>query len=302
MRRGQWRHWRPDGWNKSMSGQTVLAEDIFLRVSSRLQKIRFNRRKWRKTQDFTELNALIDGARGHAIGLEKQHAFRFELAAAWLYALVLQAPRAAVAQEAMDEHPHGYHNKEHRLYELIDFNDAFDSAVIALPQELLPHFAARAKVLMDEMCQKVGTRCFSNEQYHAIVHGLSREIAVYLGVKKEGFEAELTNRRDDAFGIDMRILDPKTMKSVNVDIKTRSSYFYRIKELEREGRLSEEGFLMADRNGFTAVMNGHGSEQRQVVTWRIDHAVLGDVVDFQFADTKLLAETLRVIMLRYGEK
>ena len=58
---------------------------------------------------------------------------------------------------------------------------------------------------------------------------------------------------------------------------------------------------MAERNGFTAVMNGRGAEQRRVVTWRIDHEVLGDVVDFRFRDTKLLAETAEAIILRYGE-
>ena len=285
-----------------MAQQTaVTAIEVFAIVERRLREVAISKRSWRKYQDFTELNGYIDGARGHAVGLDKQQTSSIERAEAWLYALALQAPRAAVAQEEMDKHPHGYHNKERRLYELIDFNDAFDSTILAMPRELLPHVRERVQALCELMCERAGTRCFSAQEYEAIMHGLSREIAVYLGLQKEGFEVEMTNRREDAFGIDLRIIDPKNLKEVNVDIKTRSSYHYRIHDLYRQGRLSEEGLLMADRNGFTAVMNGHGQEQKRVVTWRIDHAVLGEVVNFEFEETKMLGETARAIMLRYGE-
>ncbi len=300
MRYGLWRRWRPTG--NIVAGQTaVSAIEVFAIVERRLRAVAISKRAWRKHQDFTELNGLIDGARGHAVGLDKQQAPSIERAEAWLYALALQAPRAAVAQEEMDKHPHGYHNKEKRLFELIDFNDAFDSTIIAMPRELLPHVRERVHTLCNLMCERAGSRAFSDVEYEAIMHGLSREIAVFLGLQKEGFEVEMTNRREDAFGIDMHIIDPKNMKEVNVDIKTRSSYHYRVHELFREGRLSEEGLIMADRNGFTAVMNGHGQEQKQVVTWRIDHAVLGEVVNFEFEDTKMLGETARAIMLRYGQ-
>lgn len=279
----------------------VSSLEVFALVEQRLRKVGISKRAWRKHQDFSELDSYIDGARGHAIGLDKEHAPSIERAEAWLYALALQAPRAAVAQEEMDKHPHGYHNKEHRLFELIDFNDAFDSAILALPRELLPHVKERVKSLCDFMCNKVGTRCFSDEQYHAIVHGLSREIAVYLGLQKEGFHVEMSSRREDAFGIDMIFTDPKSMRTVGVDIKTHSAYHYRVQVLFREGRLSEEGLLMAERNGFTAVMNGRNDEQRRVVSWRIDHEVLGEVVNFEFEETKRLGETARAIVLRYGE-
>jgi hypothetical protein len=152
------------------------------------------------------------------------------------------------------------------------------------------------------MCQKAGTRCFSDEQFHAITRGLSREIAVFIGLQDEGYHVEMTSRRDDAFGIDMLVLDPNTMKQVAVDIKTRSSYHYRIHELYREGRLSEEGLLMAERNGFTTVINGRGKESRQVTTWRIDDELTGEIIDFRFKDTQRLRETAQVLLLRYGEK
>lgn len=297
----RWRRFRP----RNQQGMETAAQpswtDLYLSVANRLQKIKISRRKWRKKQDLSQLDTLIEGARGHAIGLEKQGASQYERAEAWLYALILQAPRAAVAQESIDSKPNGYRDKDQRLFQLIDFNDAFDSTVLALSEEMLPEFAERAKRFMDAMCKKVGTRSFSNEQYDAIVRGLSREIAVYLGAQKEGFEVEMTNRHDDAFGIDMRIIDPKTMHAVNIDIKTRSSYYYRVEQLAREGRLSEEDLLMADRNGFTAVMNGRDEQRRRVVTLRIDYKVLGEVVDFRFEDTSALGHLLRVIVLRYGE-
>lgn len=297
---GHWRRWRPEN-NAAFAGRALSSFELFARVTARLKKVDISKRSWRKHQDFTELNSYIDGARGHAIGLDKQGALSLERAEAWLYALALQAPRAAVAQQEMDKHPHGYHSKEHRLYELIDFNDAFDSAILALPRDLLPGVKEHIRRLCDAMCEKAGTRCFADEEYQAIVHGLSREIAVYLGLEDEGYHIEMTSRREDAFGIDMKILSPKTLKQVAVDIKTRSSYYYRVQQLHREGRLSEEGLLMAERNGFTAVMNGRGQEQRRVVTWRIDHEVLGEVVDFRFETTRRLAEEAQMILLRYGE-
>lgn len=297
---GHWRRFRPQN-NEAFSGAALTPLELFSLVFARLKKVDISKRSWRKYQDFTELDSYIDGARGHAIGLDKQNAPAFERAEAWLYALVLQAPRAAVAQSEMSKHPHGYHNIEHRLYELIDFNDAFDAAILAMPRDLLPHIQERIRDMCDFMCKKAGTRCFTDEEYEAIVHGLSREIAVYLGLEDKGYHVEMTNRRDDAFGIDLVILDPKTMKQVAVDIKTRSSYHYRVQELHREGRLSEEGLLMAERNGFTAVMNGHGQQQRRVVTWRIDHEVLGELVNFRFESTRMLAEQAQMILLRYGE-
>ncbi len=299
MMSGHWRRWRPKN-NRAFSGTALTSFELFAKVMARLKKVDISKRSWRKHQDFTELDSYIDGARGHAVGLDKEGASGVERAEAWLYALALQAPRAAVAQHAMDKHPHGYHNKEHRLYELIDFNDAFDSAVLALPSDLRSHVKEQIKNMCDYMCEKAGTRCFSDEEYQAITHGLSREIAVYLGLVEEGYHVEMANRHEDAFGIDMRIIDPKTLKTIAVDTKTRSSYHYRVQELHREGRLSDEGLLMAERNGFTAVMNGRGSEQRRVVTWRIDHEVLGEVVDFQFEDTRRLAEEIRSILFRYG--
>lgn len=296
MSRIGWRRWRPKSQIAVVQKHDDFEDDPFVVVHQRLQKVSFKGRIWKRDHDFRVLNELVEHAKSAA-----QQAGSVQRAEAWLYALALQAPRAAVAQESMDEHPHGYHNKEARLFELIDFNDAFVAAVLALPKPTLPRATLAIKHLCELACKKAGTRCFADEQFQAIVHGLSREIAVYLGLKQEGYEVEMTNRISDAFGIDMRVTEPKRLATVNVDIKTRSSYHYRIEELRREGRLTEETFLMADRNGFAAVYNGHGDERVKVVVWRIDHDVLGNVVNFAFEDTTALAMQMKNIMLAASE-
>ncbi|HMR72752.1 MAG TPA: hypothetical protein PKD68_01960 [Candidatus Saccharibacteria bacterium] len=291
MSKIHWRRWRPRGSMRYSTVQKSSTDetDPFVIVHQRLKNQPLGRSFWKRTHDFRILNQLIDES--------KAIAGRTNSAADWLYALTLQAPRAAVAQEAMDAHPHGYRNKEARLFELIDFNDAFVATILALSKPMLPRATLEIKRLLEEACKKAGTRCFSDEQYQAIVHGLSREIAVYLGLQQEGYDAVMSNRADDAMGVDMRVTDPSAHHTVNVDIKTRSSYHYRIEQLRREGRLSEDAFLMADRDGFAVVYNGHGADKIKVVVWRIDHEVLGTVIDFSFKDTYRLAEQMNVIMV-----
>lgn len=295
---GHWRRWRPQN-NEAFSGTALTSLELFARVAQRLRAAHISKRAWRKKQDLRPLTTLVDAARAEAYKLQKRPVEQLQVAEAWLYALALSAPQAAVAQEEMDKHPHGYHNKEHRLFELIDFNDAFVASVLALPHDMLPHAEQWIRQLCDLTCQRAGTRRFSDEQYSAIVRGLSREIAVYLGVQKEGFEAEMTSRRVDAFGIDMRITDPKTLQSINVDLKTRSAFHYRIHNLQREGRLSEEALIMADRNGFTRVYNGHDGQKVPVVIWRIDEEEVGEIVDFTLERTDGLARMLRDIFARH---
>ena len=83
-------------------------------------------------------------------------------AATWFALLVLQTPRAVQAQQKMDEHPHGYHDKEARLYELIDFNDAYVSTVLALSGAELKGFADTVKQELARFCQSVHSQMFSD--------------------------------------------------------------------------------------------------------------------------------------------
>lgn len=214
----------------------------------------------------------------------------------WCVALILQAPRAAVAQEQMDKHPRGYHNKQERLFELIDFNDTYVSAVLSLPEQGIATFADEAKKAMDEFCKQLRTRCFSNEQFEAITHGLSREIAVYRGAKREGYGVHMTNRVDDALGIDMVITDPGTGQSINVDVKTHSAFYYRLRDLTREGRLTTEEAAHAEDVGYAWIVNGDESRQERIVLFRLDQQTYGNIQNFTLESTTILGQKLTEIM------
>lgn len=259
-------------------------------------------RRWRRQPDVQFLKPLIEQAKKDAEETESSDALSGAKAWHWLRALVLQAPQAALAQGQMDKHPHGYGARGERLYELIDFNDAFVSTVLALDEPLLAGFADEAKRLMDWFCKRVGVRGFSNEQYEAIVQGLSREIAVYLGVQKEGLQAHMTSRASDALGVDMVISDPASGKSVNVDCKAPSAYRHRIYDLLREGRLNGEEVTAAETLGYIAEMNGHGREKTEVVIWRLERERYGEIAGFHFSNTAELGRVIRAILGTYGTR
>ena len=160
----------------------------------------------------------------------------------------------------------------------------------------------QAQRLMDWFCKRVGVRSLSDEQYTAIVRGLSREIAVYRGVRAEGFDSHMTSRTSDALGIDMVITDAKTGKYVNIDCKAPSAYRHRVYDLLREGRLTEEEVTAAEMLGYIGEMNGHGSERTEVIVWRIEKERYGEIAAFSFPDTAALGQTIRAILNTYGVK
>ncbi len=211
--------------------------------------------------------------------------------------VVLQAPRAALAQDEMDAHKHGYHDRNKRLFELIDFNDSFVDAVLAQPPDKLPHFAQHIKHQMLTFSKHYKLPSFSDEQYEAIVRGLSREIAVFLGAQLEGYEVHMTSRAADAFGVDMVVFDPESGKTVNIDCKTPSAFRHRLGELVHEGRISEDDFYTADENDFVTVTNHHDNREIRVTTMCIRPEHLGEIVDFQFVDTNKLGELIRKILI-----
>ncbi len=214
----------------------------------------------------------------------------------WCVALILQAPRAAVAQEQMDRHPHGYRAKQERLFELIDFNDTYVSTVLSMPEEEIATFADEAKKAMDEFCKQLRSRCFSNEQYEAITHGLSREIAVYRGAAREGYQVRMTNRVDDAFGIDMVITDRETGQSINIDVKTHSAFYYRLRDLMREGRLTTEDAAHAEDAGYAWIVNGDELRQERIVLFRLDQQTYGNIQHFTLESTTILGQKINEIM------
>ena len=282
---------------KQQGGVRSLYEDVQMSLRN---EVPIASRRWRGQVSVDHLKPLIEQAKREANTTENSHALSGAKAWHWLRALVLQAPQAALAQGQMDKHPHGYKARGTRLYELIDFNDAFVSTVLALDEPLLHGFSDEAKRLMDWFCKRVGVRGFSNEQYEAIVQGLSKEIAVFRGVQIEGLDAKMTSRTSDALGIDMVISDPNSGKMVNIDCKSPSAYRHRIYDLLREGRLSEEEVTAAEMLGYIGEMNGHGGERTEVIVWRIDRERYGDIRAFSFASTAVLGQTIRAILETYG--
>lgn len=259
------------------------------------------RNRWRRHTDFEYLRPHITTAKQRA-WIAEQGSDADATARAWLRAVALQTPHAALAQTQMDRHKHSFHNKSERLMELIDFNDAYVAAVLAMPADQLHDFNNDVRWLIDWFCKRVGAWTFSNEQFEAITHGLSREIAVYNAVRTAGFVAKMTNRSEDAFGIDMHISDTTTNRRINVDTKTTAAFHYRLIELLSEGRLSDADIELAEQRGYTAVYNSnHEGERVRVVLWRIDHATLGQIQDFAFERTESLIIELGEIMNAYGE-
>ncbi len=198
--------------------------------------------------------------------------------------LIVQAPRAARAQAQMDAHKHGYHNREKRLFELIDFNDTFVDAVLALAPHERPGFAQRLYADIRKFSKQAGASVLSDEQYDAIVRGLSREIAVYLAARQLNYEARMTSRTDDALGIDMIITNAKTRNQLNIDCKTPSAFRYRLEDLVKEGRITDDELLKADEEDYITVVNRHNNERIPVTIVCIRPERLGEIKDFEFSD------------------
>lgn len=202
--------------------------------------------------------------------------------------LIAQTPRAAKAQIEMDRHKHGYHHREKRLYELIDFNDTFVSYVLATPHRQLPGLAERLHQDMVEFCRRLGTTMLTDVQFEAITKGLSREIAVYRGALHQGFKARMTSRSEDAFGIDMVITDTESGKQLNIDCKTPSAFRHRLEDLVKEGRLEDDDVVIADEQGYVTIAQYRNNEAVPVTLFCILPDRLGEIVDFTFDDTSRL--------------
>ena len=234
-----------------------------------------------------DANRLIEKHR--RLGLP---ATKLEQQATFHWLLILQTPRAALAQAQMDAHNRGYHNREKRLFELIEFNDTFVSYVLATPHVQLPGLADRLKQDMTDFCRKLRTPMFSDEQYDAIVRGLAREIAVYRTARYHGFDVRMTSRADDAFGIDMIITQPETGKVLNVDCKTPPSFRHRMEDLVHHGRISENDLRRGDADGFLTVMQHRDNETVPVTLFCILPDRLGEISDFTFDEPEKLKVAL----------
>ncbi|MBC7764281.1 hypothetical protein H7Y29_01055 [Microbacteriaceae bacterium] len=225
---------------------------------------------------------------------------RTNLAHDGMVALLAQAPRASLAQIQMDQHPYGYRNKHERLYELIDFNDTLVSTVQVLGNSERLRFDAATKEAADRVCKRVGAPCFTNDQWSAIIRGLTREIAVYWAAKNAGFDAVMTSRAQDALGIDLQIRDPETRRYINVDVKTPSAFRHRLLRLVQEERMSPREQLIADEKSYAIQINGHGSQRAEIVLLCILPDLFGDLADFRFVDENPMRERLNMLIQHHG--
>ena len=217
-----------------------------------------------------------------------------------LTALLAQAPRAVLAQLQMDKFPHGYRNKEERLFELIDFNDTLVATILLLDDRRREQFSDRAKQAADRICQRVGVPRFSNEQWTAIVRGLTREVAVFLAAKDSGFNAFMTDRAHDALGIDVQVQDPEDGRYINIDVKTPSSFRHRMEELVHENRLTEKELIEGDRRSYIVEYTGHGNHKLPVIVLCILPDIFGDLADWRFVNPEPMHAVLNQLIREHG--
>lgn len=214
--------------------------------------------------------------------------------------LVLQAPGAAEAQRQMDKHHGGYKNREKRLFELIDFNDAFVDTVLALDTETLNGFTDRCRAEIDTFCRECGIESFDDEQFDAIVHGLSREIAVYHGALELGYRVRMTSRVMDSKGVDMIVTDPETKKSLNIDVKTHSAFHFRLLDLQHQRRIDEQKRLDCELAGYCSITNGRNQQAVDTMLLRVATDRLGPIHHYRFVNTEEFSRLLRDAMKNEG--
>ncbi len=217
-----------------------------------------------------------------------------------LVALLAQAPRAVLAQLQMDQFPHGYRNKQERLFELIDFNDTLVGVILALDDAHRQLFAEAVKQAADRICKRVGAPCFTNEQWTAIIRGLTREVAVYLAATEHGFDAWLTDRVHDALGVDMQVRDPESGRYINIDVKTPSSFRHRMEQLVHENRLTERELLHGDQQNYIIEHNGRGKRRVEVVVLCILPDLFGELADWHFVNPAPMRDMLNKLIREHG--
>lgn len=278
-------------WQQFRPGRVTRyhqVDDVFTRASDLVYDLPVPKRKFWIRKNYSPLNPMI------ASMLFQAQSERS--AEHYIAALVLQAPRAVMAQRRMDGHPNGMHDKHRRIDELIAFNDTYVSLILSLRDDDRDQANDRLKQLMDRFCKHLKAPCFNNDQWQAITHGLSREIAVYRTAKELGYNVQMTSRQQDAMGVDMVITDSRRDRSINLDIKTRSSFHFRLKDLTNEGRVSEMQREAAEHAGFCMVVNGHGDEAVHTTLLRIDEETYGRVVSFRLERPQALAAKLDEIL------
>lgn len=289
----KWQRFRPRERRGALDDVTVYEQDtIYSRARSIVAEAMHDARSLRP--DWS-LKKVVRAARSVRERSEKNRLPEYFLAA-----LILQTPNAVRAQAEMDKRHGGYNNRQARLFELIDFNDTFVDTVLSLDEALLSDFNQRLWHELEIFCSSQRVNNFTPKQFDAIVHGLSREIAVYRGAKKEGYIVRMTSRSQDAMGVDMIITDPETKKSIAIDVKTHSSFRWRLIELQRRRRLDEEKRLQCELAGFCTLRNGKGDNAVDTVLFRVATDRLGKITNYSFEDTTALGVLIGDALAHHG--
>lgn len=280
IRTGRWRRFLP---KKPLRRRPEITHPLFGAAREIVESL--------DARNFDDLDAHIEIRKRH---LDESDPIQ------WLALLILQAPRAAHAQAIMDEYPHGYHDREKRLFELIDFNDTLVSCVLLLPDSELTTFPALLKVELDRFCQKMYSREFDSEQFEAIIHGLSREIAVFKAAENADLHVTMASRAADAFGIDMQIADIATGRYINIDCKTSSSFHFRLKTLVKQHRMKPRDVTDAETKGWWEVVNRDKKTGRgvKIILLRVSQDELGEILDFRFINEQAMVEKLKLILVQ----
>src|SRR5688500_5262304 len=92
-----WRRFRP-GKREQGTAPAMHEDSVFARAEAKVDQL------------FPNGNVAHEEVLSTMASI-RQEANTKDDAALWIAALILQAPRAAAAQQEMDKHPHGYQNK-----------------------------------------------------------------------------------------------------------------------------------------------------------------------------------------------
>ncbi len=305
--RSHWHHFRPRRTHRSAAafaaGRDKEADALFLSapepVAYSCNSLDFFDCAEEEVSSLLQRRPEVHALDSDIERLRKRHA-KSGLAHDGLVALIAQAPRAVLAQLQMDKFPHGYRNKQERLYELIDFNDTLVATILAMDDDRRRQFAERTKQAADRVCKRVGAPCFTNEQWTSIIRGLTREVAVYLAAKEHGFNAWLTDRAHDAIGVDVQVQDPESGRYINIDVKTPSAFRHRMEQLIHEHRLTERELLRGDEQSYIIENNGRGNYRVEVIMLCILPDLFGDLADWRFVNPEPMRAKLNQLIREHG--
>ena len=288
---GHWKRFRPRLRGRLDDATVYEPDSIYARARSEVGQMMQQTRSRRFKPDHPLKHASRAAAR-----LRSRDPRTPELL---LALLILQAPGAVRAQQEMDKRRGGYKNRQARLYELIDYNDTFVDMVLSCEKADLVELPYRMKQEIDWFCNHLGVDTFTDEQHNAIVHGLSREIAVYYAARDAGLVPRLTSRVQDAKGVDMVITDPNTKKAISVDIKTRASFRWRLVDLQKRGRVDEGKRMQCELAGY-CIVKGRKAGETDTMLFRVATNRLGEIKNFRFVNPEPIRELLFEAIENHG--